>query len=115
MADEVTAASKEVDGITPNGANAFTSPALGIALAVKPNLTAGDLERWLKDVRLIDDAPMALLRVQLLINAAKANLIIHSTDKITSDTVKDLDGLRAQWYGAQLLKVYTRFTVIDPN
>lgn len=114
MADEERE-SKEVDGITPNGVNAFTSPALGIALAVKPNLTAGDLERWLREVRIIDDAPMVLLRVQLLINAAKSSMIIHSTDKITAETVKDLDGLRAQWYGAQLWSVYRRYTAIDPN
>ena len=111
MADE----DQVVDGITPNGVNAFTSPTRGLALAIKPSLTAGDVERWLKDVRLVDDAPMALLRVQLLINAAKANLIIHSTDTIKPETVKDLDGDRAMWYGAQLWRVYLRLTTIDPN
>lgn len=104
-----------VDGITPNGVNAFTSPGRGLALAVKPHLTAGDVEKWLKDVRLIDDAPMALLRVQLLIGAAKAGLIIQSTDPIKAETVKDLDGERAMWYGAQLWRVYLRVTNIDPN
>lgn len=101
----------EIDGITPNGVNAFTSERYGIALATKPNLTAGDLERWLRDVRLIDNAPMALLRLQLLTSAAKAAIIIHSTDKIEPD----MDGDKAQWYGAQLWRVYLRYTTIDPN
>ena len=104
-----------VDGITPNGVNAFTSSARGLALAIKPIITAGDVERWLKDVRLVDDAPMALLRVQLLSGAAKANLIIHSTDAIKAETVKDLDADRSMWYGAQLWRVYLRLTTIDPN
>jgi hypothetical protein len=108
--------SEEVDGITPNGINAFTSSKQGIALALKPALTAGDLERWLKDVRLVDDAPMALLRLQLLIGAARASIIIHSTDKIGNEAeARALDGLRAQWYGAQLWRVYLQYTTIDPN
>ena len=100
-----------IDGITANGANAFTSSKYGIALAIKPMINAGDLERWLKDVRLVDDAPMALLRLQLLTGAARAGIIVHSTDKIEPG----LDAHHAQWYGAQLWRVYLAYTTIDPN
>lgn len=106
----------EVDGLQANGVNIFVSVKQNIALAVKPNLTAGDLERWLKDVRLIDDAPMALLRIQLLIGAARAGIIMHSTDALPDEkSARALDALKAQWYGAQLWDVYRRYTVIDPN
>lgn len=107
--------SDEVDGITANDVNSFTSEKYGIALALKPTLTAGDLERWLRDIRLVDDAPMALLRLQLLIGAAKASIIVHSTDKIDAQSVRELDAIKAQWYGAQLWKVYLQYTSVDPN
>lgn len=104
-----------VDGITPNGENSFTSPTLGLALSVKPALTAGDLEAWLKGFELDARRPTMVDRIQLLFNAAKANIIVYSTDKFTALTVKDLDGIKAQWYGAQLVKVYNRYNIIDPN
>lgn len=105
----------EVDGLTPNGVNVFTSPKLGLALALKPNLTAGDLENWLRDVRFVDNAPSTLSRMQLLRGAARANLIVQSTDKISALTVHELDGHRAQWYGEQLMTVYMSYISIDPN
>lgn len=101
----------EVDGIQANGVNAFTSSKFGLALVIKPNLTAGDVERWLKDIRIVTDQPMPVLRVQLLQAAAKAALIVHSTDPIGPD----LDYLKAQWYGAQLWSVYWKIVTIDPN
>lgn len=104
-----------VDGITPNDENAFTSPKLGLALVVKPALTAGDLEMWLKGFEIDARRPLVVDRIQLLINAAKANIIIHSTDKITGSNVRELDGLKAQWYGAQLTNVYNRYQFVDPN
>lgn len=104
-----------VDGLTPNGVNVFTSPKLGLALAIKPTLTAGDLENWLRDVRFADNAPSTLSRIQLLRGAAKAGLIIQSTDKIAALNVNELDGRRAQWYGDQLMKVYLSYITIDPN
>ena len=104
-----------VDGITPNGENAFTSPALGLALVVKPSFTAGDLEAWLKGFEVNPSRPAVVDRIQLLFNAAKANIIVHSTDKITALSVREMDGLKAQWYGAQLTKVYYRYQYVDPN
>lgn len=104
-----------VDGITPNGENAFTSPKLGLALVIKPALTAGDLETWLKGFEIDARRPSVVDRIQLLINAAKANIIIYSTDKIAPVNVRELDGLKAQWYGAQLTKVYNRYQFVDPN
>lgn len=104
-----------VDGITPNDENAFTSTAYGIALAIKPSLTAGDLEAWLKGFELDSKRPSIVDRIQLLVNATKANIIVHSTDKLTTLTVRELDGHKAQWYGAQLMKVYNRYQYVDPN
>lgn len=104
-----------VDGITPNNENAFTSPKLGLALVIKPELTAGDLETWLKGFELDVRRPSIVDRIQLLFNATKANIIVHSTDKLTALTVRELDGMRAQWYGAQLTKVFNRYQYIDPN
>lgn len=106
---------QEIDGLIANGVNTFTSSRYGIALALKPILTAGDVERWLRDVRLVDDAPMALLRLQLLSGAVKASIIIHSTDVLTAESIKSLDAIKAQWYGAQLWRVYLACTSIDPN
>lgn len=104
-----------VDGITPNGENAFTWPEHGLALVIKPALTAGDLETWLKGFEIDIRRPSIVDRIQLLFNAAKANIIVHSTDQLTPLTVRELDGLKAQWYGAQLTKVYNRYQYIDPN
>lgn len=104
-----------VDGITPNEENAFTSPHLGVALVIKPSLTAGDLETWLKGFEIDPRRPSVVDRLLLLFNAAKANIIVHSTDKITAANVRELDGERAQWYGAMLTRVYNRYQIIDPN
>lgn len=105
---------QEIDGLIANGVNVFTSSRFGIALALKPVMTAGDVERWLRDVRLVDDAPMALLRLQLLRGAIRAGIIVHSTDKFDQVSLLD-DAIKAQWYGAQLWKVYLACTTIDPN
>lgn len=107
--------SDEVDGLTPNGVNVFTSPKLGLALAIKPSLTAGDLEMWLRDVRFVDDSSRILSRMQLLRGAARAAIIVQSTDNITAANVGSLDGHKAQWYGDQLMTVYLSYITIDPN
>ncbi len=117
MSDEVEEKnpSKEIDGITANGVNSFTSERFQIALVVKPKLTAGDLDAWLKDFRTDPYRPVAADRVELLFNAVKANIIVYSTDKLTPLTMKECDGERASWYGMQLIPVYNRFNFIDPN
>lgn len=106
---------KEVDSIQPNGVNAFVSPALGLALVVKPMLTAGDLERWLDGFRVDSNKSIILDRISLLIGAVKAGIVVHSTDKLTVSNVRDLDGDKASWYGKQLIGVYNRYQFIDPN
>lgn len=113
--EEVEVIDRNVDGITPNDENAFTSPRLGLALVVKPVLTAGDLEAWLKDFEIDQRRPSMVDRIQLLFCALKANIIVHSTDELTALTARGLDGRKAQWYGAQLMKVYNRYQLIDPN
>lgn len=113
MSDEEQ--SKVVDNITPNGENAFTNPRLGIAFVVKPMLTAGDMERWLKDVEVKQTQPSIVDRMQMLFGAVKAGIIVHSTDKLTAANVRELDGDKANWYGAMLTIVYNRYQFIDPN
>ena len=112
MADEEV---EEVDGIKANGVNAFTSPRLGIAIVVKPVLTDGDFTRWITGVDLSGTEPIALTRAKMFGNAIAANILVHCTDKVTRETAKALDAHRPQWYGAQLMKVYYQYAIIDPN
>ena len=58
MSDE----SPTVDGITPNGVNAFVSEKLGIALVVKPVLTSEDFDRFVGDVVFNDSVPFTVNR-----------------------------------------------------
>lgn len=104
-----------VDGITPNGENAFTSPRLGIALVIKPKLAAGEMDTWLKDVRFEDGMSIASQRLALFFGAVRASIFVHCTDKPTILTMKSIDAERAQWYGSKLIGVYTRYTALDPN
>lgn len=103
--------SNEVDGITPNGVNSFTSKALCIAIVIKPKLTAGDLEKWLGDFKDDPARPSLVDRLILLRLASKAGIIMHATDKIDAD----LDGDKANWYGNQLIRIHNRYQVISPN
>lgn len=106
---------EEVDGITANGENAFTSKAYGIALVVKPSFTAGDFERWLNGFKMVDDEPIAAQRLRLFFSAVAAGVIVHCTDHPTKVTMREIDAAHAQWYGSQLITVYRRLTTLDPN
>lgn len=111
MTDEV----KEVDGIQPNGDNAFVNEKLGIALVIKPVLTDGDFVKWVTGVSLASETPVVVTRSQLFTNAIKAGILVHCTDKTTADKAKDIEAARVQWYGARLLEVYWKYAYVDPN
>jgi hypothetical protein len=104
-----------VDGITANDQNAFTSVGYGIALVVKPRMNAGDFERWIKNFKLFEDEPIAAQRLRLFFGAVEAGIIVHCTDSVTKATMREVDAMRAQWYGSQLITVYKQYTYLDPN
>jgi hypothetical protein len=108
-------APQAVDGITANGQNAFTSAGYGIALVIKPRLSAGDLERWIKNFKLIEDEPIALQRLRLFFGAVEAGIIVHCTDAVSKATMREIDAQHVQWYGSQLITVYKQYTYLDPN
>jgi hypothetical protein len=104
-----------VDGITTNGENAFTSAGYKIALVVKPRLSAGDFERWIKNFKLFEDEPIAAQRLRLFFGAVEAGIILHCTDNATKGNMREIDAMHAQWYGSQLITVYKQYTYLDPN
>lgn len=104
-----------VDGIQANGVNAFVNEKLGIALAIKPVLTDGDFVKWVTGVSLASDTPVVVTRSQLFMNAIKAGILVHCTDKTTADKAKDIEAPRVQWYGSKLLEVYYQYAFVDPN
>jgi hypothetical protein len=119
MSDQIEGAREDapmaVDGITANGENAFTSAGYKIALVIKPHMSAGDFERWIKNFKLFDDEPIAAQRLRLFFGAVEAGIIVHCTDKPTKATMRDVDAMHAQWYGSQLITVYKQYTYLDPN
>lgn len=117
MSEEEQAVKENVviDGITPNDVNAFTNPKLGIAIVVKPVLTDGDFTKWITGVSFSDSTAIAVHRSQLFANAISANILVHCTDKVTKEKVKDVDAKRVQWYGARLMDVYYQYAFVDPN
>jgi len=104
-----------VDGIQPNGVNAFVNKKLGIALVVKPVLTSEDFDKFVGDVVFNDSVPFTVNRARLFANAIGANIIVHITDKCTKDTAKKLDAVKVQWYGEKLSQVYYQYAIVDPN
>lgn len=104
-----------VDGITPNGVNAFTNATLGIALVVKPVLTDGDFTKWVAGVSFSDSTSIAVHRSQLFANAVGAGILVYCSDKVTKDVARTLDAKRVQWYGARLMDVYYQYAFVDPN
>lgn len=110
-----TVAPVVVDGISPNGVNAFVSKRLGIALVVKPVLTSEDFDKFVDGVVFSDNTPIVINRSRLLANAIGANILVHMTDKCTREGVKKLEASKVQWYGEQLTAIYYQYAYVDPN